>query len=279
MSFVRRASIIGTAFFALAFTQTATAVTIGFEPPTYSPGSLLGQDGWQLNSYNGQILGGLNGDVVVSTSAPLAGGQSLLYTQTGGAGATDVSKANVVSAVNGGTSAADLTGSVLIQAGPNTNGNGQIGLFLGPDAVNGTSPIGVLVEGGASPTPGVIYVLDATNPGSPFRPVGTYVPNNVFEFAYGVDFDSSSYAVAYRNLTAGDAVFTPVAGGNPDGSFAFVGSFPAEGDGTYSVDVGAFLRDGVGRIDNVSLIPEPGTLGFGLLAVSGLALRRRRDRA
>jgi hypothetical protein len=278
MSFMQRASIVGTGLLAMAFTHSAKAIAIDFE--TYSTGSLFGQDNWESNSYNGFILGGLNGDVVVSTSAPPAGSRTLLYTQTGGRGATDVCKANVISITPNGTSAPELGGSVLLRADPNANGNGQVGLFLGPDAVNGTSPIGVLIEGSGA---GVAYVIDnnwATQTGgNPFRPNGAYVSGHVLEFAFQVDFDSSSYQVAYRDVTAGEPSFTPLVGGNPDGSAAFFGSFPAEPNGTYSVDVGVFLRDGIGRVDNITLnaIPEPGTLGLaGLVVSAGVAWTRRR---
>lgn len=280
MSFIRSASIVGIGLVAMAFAPNASAVTIGFEDPQYVPGPLEGQQGWVSNSYN-PALGGINGTVEVSTLQPLAGTQSLLYTQTGGTGSSDVSKAAVVSTPSEGTTAADLTGSVLLQADANTQGTGQLGLFLSPDAFNGLSPIGILLEGANSATAaGNILVLDGSfGDTGGFRNVGSYDPNRIAEFVYGVDFDNSTYDLAFRYM--GDPSFTPLAGGGPNGSFTFFGTspaFPAEADGTYSVDVGTFLRSGVGRIDNITLnpIPEPGTLGLALLGIGGLALRRRR---
>ncbi len=280
MAFSQRALVLGAGLVTMAAAQTASAVTIGFEPlEGYVPGSLVPQQGWVFNSY----VGTPNGTVEVSTVSPLAGSQSLRYTQTTSGLFADVSKANVVSTPSQGTTTDDLTGSVLLSADANSQAGGQLGLFLSPDAFNGATPIGILLEGANSASgTGNILIIDNTyaqTNTNPFRPVGSYVPNNVYEFVFGVDFDNANYSIAYRNLTAGETAFTPAAGGGPDGSFTFFGGFASEGDGSFSVDTGTFLRGGVGQIDNITLeqapIPEPTTLGLAMLGLGGLALRRR----
>lgn len=286
MSLTKRASIIGSAVLALALPQLAPAATIGFEDPPYTAGtSLYGQNGWVLNAYMFG-LGGNNGSLDVSTTAPLAGNQSALYTQIGAGFGADASKPEIISVARDGTTANDLTGSVLLQAdaaviNDGSRKTGQLGLFLSHDATNGLSPVGVLLEGADSSTgAGNLLVLDGSHT-SPYRLVGSYVPNNVYEFAIGVDFDNANYDVSYRNLTAGETAFTPLTGGGTGGRFDFFGTFAEEGGtGNYVVDAGLTLRSGTGRIDNITLaaaaIPEPGTAGLALLAMSGLAARRRR---
>jgi hypothetical protein len=261
----------------------ASATTIDFENPPYAAGSLIGQDGWVTNSYIAPA--NLNGGVTISSASPLLGSQSLLYTQTSvpvGFGASDVSKPNVAVAVADGTTAVDLAATVRMQADANASGNGQLGFFLSGNAFNGLSPIGVRLNGANSATgAGGIQVLHTTG----FVQPASYVANNVIEFQFGVNFDNGGdYEVGYRDITAGQVAFTPLAGPLAGGRFGFFNApnvFPSDGDGvTYTVDVGTLLRGGTGRIDNITLtaVPEPMALGLGVvsLGVVGLLGRKRR---
>ncbi|MBA3480409.1 MAG: hypothetical protein H0T51_01210, partial [Pirellulales bacterium] len=202
--------------------------------------------------------GVVNGTVEISATGPLAGLQSVLYSQTidppaaGGTGASDVAKENVVSAVKHGTAAADLAASFLIRTDANAVGNGSMGLFLGPG--EGHSPVFILLSDVNSATgSGNILVAHDFSVSN----VGTYVPNNIFEFVLGVDVDNQRYGVSARNVTAGTPAvqLSPPGGGS---TFAFFGGgIPDDGDGaTFTLDASLLLRSGAGRIDNINLVGE-----------------------
>ncbi|MBA3485292.1 MAG: hypothetical protein H0T51_26145, partial [Pirellulales bacterium] len=64
----------------------ASAAVINFENPPYVAGlTIIGQDGWATKDYvlNDPFFGGVvNGTVEISATGPLAGLQSVLYSQT-----------------------------------------------------------------------------------------------------------------------------------------------------------------------------------------------------
>src|SRR4051812_37408451 len=94
-----------------AVTSTCVAATtINFEPPTYTTGNLIGQDGWAKNGY----FGALNGNVTVSSASPLSGSQSLSYSQTVAGGFSDINKPNAM-LVAGGVTGTDVTLSYVIK--------------------------------------------------------------------------------------------------------------------------------------------------------------------
>jgi hypothetical protein len=243
----------------LVGTSPATAAVIDFENPPYAAGDLLGQQGWVRNNY--VTPAALNGDVTVSSVSPLVGGQSLLFNQTStppGFGASDLSKANVAFATSDGSPAIDLTATIRMQVDANASGDGQLGFFLSGNAIGGLSPIGVKLNGANSANgTGVIQVLHTTG----FVDSISYAANNVVEFQFGVDFDNGGeYEIAARDVTAGQAAFTPLVGPLTGGRFGFFNApnvFPADGDGvTYTVDVGTLLRGGAGRIDAITLVGD-----------------------
>jgi hypothetical protein len=252
---VPRSLIAGTAILAAIASNSASAQTglINFESPTYTTGNLIGQNGWVQNSY--VLPANVNGTLAVSSDSPLVGSQSLLYSQTSapaGFGAMDVSKPYVTFGTADGTTAIDLTASVRLQAGPSTSPAfpaNRVGLFLSTGAFGGSSPVGVFLNGTG---------MEALHT-SGFVSAGSYTPNNVIEFQIGLNFDNSDYEVSYRDITAGGPL-TPVTGPLANGRFGYFdnpNAFPADGDGvTRTVDVGLFLRGGVGRIDDVTVVGD-----------------------
>lgn len=256
-----------------AHVSSAVTVHLDFEDPPYTAANLVGQDGWAINDY--ASVG--NGTTTVSSTAPLAGSQSVLYNRTftgGGFSAGDVGQASVGFAKEDGTPAADLTASVLLQADANSVGNGQLGLFLGYNAFLGASPVFVLLSN-ANSSLGTGDILVSNGPADDLADFGDYHGGDVVEFTLGIDLDNGLFDVFVRNVTAG----TPAAqlpGPAPGSKFRFIfgaAGWEDIGDGmTHRVDVGLALRNGAGRVDGVTLeglVPEPATFGLALLV--GLA--------
>jgi hypothetical protein len=222
------------------------AVDVTFETPNYTTGNLIGQDSWVRNAYVGPA--NVNGDVLVSSSSPLDGGQSLQYSQTSvpaGFGASDTSKAQVITVSS--VSGVDVSVSYLISANGNAqNAIGQAGLFLSHNAAGGLSPIfarlnGTQMEVGNNGSPGGVAVV----------PNFTYFAGDVLKVTYDVDFDTSTYDVSVTNQTFGGFEFTQ--------TFNFLGAFVPEGPNSeYIVDVGTLLRSGTAKIDSISLIAGTG---------------------
>jgi hypothetical protein len=278
---VRLIAVVGM----LGIGSAAYAAAFNFENPPYTAGTIIGQDGWATNGYvlADPFFGGVvNGTVDISTSTPLAGSQSLLYQQTvdppaaGGSGASDVGNAGAIVGAEGGTSAIDLTASVLLQTDANSVGNGALGFFLGQ---GGRSPIFVLLNNASSAAGTGEILVGQDAPGPVLSNLGPYPANDVIELTLGVDLDNQNYDVTVRNVTAGTAAMKLV-GAGPDGRFPFFGGALADdGDGvSYTLDASLLLRGGVGRVDNITLIPEPATLGAAILALAAmLTLRARRS--
>jgi hypothetical protein len=264
----------------------ASAVTVDFESPSYATGTIDGQEGWAVPGYAVTTNGSLEVSEV-STTGPLAGAQSLSYTRTeAGLAATarDVFKADVVTVAKDGTPAPDLNASFLISSSSLATqgmGFGVDGFFLSPNGAGGSTPIGILLRNAGSSIPGIEEFAD--NGGSPAffyfggsLAAAAFPENDTLEFEIDVDFDSSTYAVAYRNVTTGGPL-------TPSGiTRGFALAYPANPNGTYDVDVIAAFRYGAGRIDNITLtgniVPEPATLGLSLAGVAAMCLRRRNRR-
>lgn len=270
------------AYGAMSGVHDARAVTVSFESPTYAAGSVVGQDGWGVTGY----FPTLNGSVEVSATNPLAGMQSLSYTRTEAGLApngSDVVKANVVTVAKGGTPAADLNATFLISSSSLSAqgmGFGVSGLFLSPSGASGVTPIGIRLTNAGSTIPSIEEFADFG--GSPAffyfggsLAAASFPENDVLEFNIDVDFDSSSYTVAYRNVTNGGAL-------TPSGfTRGFAVPYPANPNGTFDVDVIAAFRFGAGKIDNIrlsgNLVPEPATLGMSALAAaSAICFCKRR---
>jgi len=268
---------------ALASGPVALAVTVDFESPAYAAGGIAGQDGWVVTSYAATP----NGTLEVSATGPLSGGQSIRYARTntnlGPFSAADVTKADVVTVVADGTGAADLNASFLISASSLANqslGFGAVSFFLSPNGVGGQTPIGIQLNNAGSSIPSIEVFANYTGVGPAFgylggtQPAAAFPEGNTLEFDLDVDFDSSTFTVAYRNVTAGGAFSSPA------GPYAFASGFPAGPGGAIGVDVIAGFRFGAGQLDDVTLtgnlVPEPTTLGLGLASVAAMCLHRRK---
>ncbi|BBO35194.1 beta strand repeat-containing protein [Lacipirellula parvula] len=225
----------------------AHAVTIDFESPTYSNGTIVGSNGWNTGNYifNDPFFGGaVNGTVDVTSSSPLAGGQSLRYTQTsvpagaGTTGGSDIAKGNVINIVPG-VAGTDLTLSYKLRANQNGVGVGQGGLYLNAVAGSGGTPIFAEIVGSD-------IIAGTTGPAVATLPGFTYFSGDVLKMTYEVDFDASTYNLIVENLTfGGDAVTA---------TYGFFIGFDALGpEGSYDVAVGAILRSGVVEIDDIQL--------------------------
>lgn len=288
LALIHRAALV--APIALAVSQTASAAEFDFENPPYIAGqTIVGQDGWITPDYvfGDPFFGGTtNGNVNIATGSPLSGMQSAFYEQTsvpagaGGTGASDVAQADVITVIADGTDAADLTGSLLIQADANSIGNGQSGFLIGPGG--GMSPVFVILNNANSAAgTGDILVGENDRIGTPvLSNVGAYDADDVLEFSFDVDIDNSSYDLFVRNVTDGTSA-TQLQGMGPNSSFKFFGAPiepDEEGGQAYTLDLGLVFRSGISRVDSVTLVPEPATLGASLLALGGLTLRPRRSR-
>jgi hypothetical protein len=266
---------------AVGTAQRAMAVVVDFENPPYAAGGVVGQDGWAATSY----FPTPNGTVEVSTTGALAGAQSLNYTRTeaGLAGnGSDVVKDNVVTIAKDGTPAPDLNASFLISSTSLSSqgmGFGIDGLFLSPAGAGGATPIGIRLTNAGSSIPSIEEFAEFLG-GSAFHYFGgslaaaAFPENDTLEFDIDVDFDSSTYTTSYRNVTTGGPF---ISSGFTRG---FAVPYPANGDGTYDVDVIAAFRYGAGKIDNITLsgnvIPEPTTLGLAMLSLTAVGLCHRK---
>lgn len=261
----------------------AQGVVVDFESPAYAAASVLGQEGWVTTSYAATP----NGTLTVSSASPLAGGQSLSYSRTdpnlGPFNAADVAKADIVTVAKDGTAAADLNVSFLMSSSSLATqgfGYGVTGLFLSPDGPGGMSPMGMRLNNAGSSIPSLELFGNIGGAlgwhyfgGS--LAAAAFPADDTLEFKVDVDFDSQSYAIAYRNATAGGA-FTA-----PQGPIGFHDPFPADPNGHYTIDVIASFRFGAGKIDNLAfdgnLIPEPTTACLGLFGLGALAFIRRKQ--
>ncbi|HEX6963326.1 MAG TPA: hypothetical protein VF175_15775, partial [Lacipirellula sp.] len=224
----------------VAAAAPSAAVTIDFEPPTYAPGALIGQDGWIKNAYYGD----LNGTVSVSAASPLAGAQSLSYSQTVAGGFSDVSKDDAI-LISPGVQGTDLTVSYVIKAVTNSFGGPIGGVFLGPSTSGGSSPIFGRINGGVFEV-GANLGIDPVNE-------FFFSEGERLKVTYEVDFDTSNMNLILENLDFGE-IYSE--------AFPFFAGYgaPSGPNGEFIVDVGVFLRGGDVQIDDIMLTAGVGPL-------------------
>lgn len=261
----------------------ASTVVVDFENPPYVAGSPIGQDGWAAPNHATSP----NGTVEVSSIDPLSGGQSLRYARTntnlGPFSAADVTKADVIRVAADGTPAADLSASFLISStslSAQGVGFGAVGFFLSPDGVGGQTPVGIQLNNAGSSIPSIEVFANYPGVGPAYGYLGgsqsaaAFPEGDTLEFNLDVDFDSSTFTVAYRNATAGGEFSSPA------GPYSFASDFPAGPGGAIDIDVIASFRFGAGQIDDITLtgnvVPEPATLGLTFVGVAATYLHRRK---
>lgn len=251
-------SMFSAAITLVTFDALAASENLNFEPSNYSVGSVIGQSGWFWNGYSAQ-----DGIFAISDTAPLSGTQSLRYERSA-YNLSDISVANIISAQRGTNT--DLTVSYVYSGGANSHG----GLFIGPDGINGWSPVFVEFR-----PDGKVYYGENF---SVFDFAGlSHAPNDVLSVTYEIDFTDAPGGIGtvtyrFNNLT------TPAAEYVATKSF-FAGWGPEGPNGEYLVDVSLVGRQGIGQFDNIQLsaIPEPGTLtGLIIAIVASTGLNRRR---
>lgn len=240
----------------VGFCHSADAQTFNFENPPYTPGTIIGQQGWDTNDYiftDGFFGGVVNGTVDISSNGAISGSQSILYTQTvdplgaGGTGGSDIGQLYALFGVEDGTDAIDLSASVKLQSQAGTLDNGLTGFGLSPGG--GRSPLFVNIRNvNATNGTGEIVVGDGTN----VPIVGSYTSGDVINFRFGVDFDTETYEVFATNLTQGTPE-TQLMGSGPNGRIPFFfGTAGDDGDGvTHTMDVHVVLRSGMARVDDI----------------------------
>ena len=242
----------------IASDAIAASENVGFEAPSYSLGSVVGQNGWFWNGYSAQ-----DGSFAVSDAAPLSGLQSARYERST-YNFSDISLGNAIAARRG--AGTDLSVSYLYSAGASSFG----GLFIGPDGINGWAPIFVEFR-----TDGNVYYGENFAVHS-FEGL-TYTPNDVLSVKYEVDFTDAPGGIGtvtyrFNNLTTAAPEFSTTK------SF-FAGWGPEGTNGEYMVDVSLVGRQGVGQFDNINLsaIPEPSTfMGLIICAVTAAVMQRGR---
>jgi hypothetical protein len=175
--------------------SSASAAVITFQPPDYAVGyQLVGQDGWQLNTY-GLVTGN-------PAQAFIAGGEGGAIDDgigslsiSGATGRLDVSKDAILSATADGTPAADVRVQYLHRNNATT---GQNGVFVSNDAFHGTTSAWVRIEG--------TNIRGLSQGG--FETIGSYTTGHVVEFSLAMDLDTQSYTVSARDVTQGETDFT-----------------------------------------------------------------------
>lgn len=212
-------------------------VTFDFEPPTYSTGALVGQDGWIKNTY----YGAMNGTVNVSNSSPLSGSQSISYVETA-AGLSDVGRLGAIAVQD--IQGTDVTLSYTIKGTAGISG-ANAGVFLGNGAPFGASPILARLNGG---------VVEVGSSGA-FVPVNSFffVPGETIKMTYEIDFGVGSMNLILENLDGGEITSQAYP------FFAGYGA-PTGPNGEYNVDLGIFFRGGNVSVDDITLTAGVGPI-------------------
>ena len=271
---VRRGTAVGARDVSIANTATVTELNDtlrGTLSVTGAPGSAFGGDG---RTVAGILAGQGNaaGSLAISLDTSTAGAKS---------GSAQVSFASenpeLLALALGNSSAIALTGTVNEIAAPVFSRTGGIGSFTG-SGLSYTLDLGDLVFGTGSFSSTLALANAVTGPADSL--VG----------AFGLGGLGSFGALGFRDLTVGDALGAGgVLGGlnlslSTDTLGLFSGSFTFSGasynpfqDDWLLAPITVNLRANV--IERTTSVPEPGTLGLGLLAAGGLLWARRRRTA
>jgi hypothetical protein len=239
---MRSAGTLALAILAAAVTGYARnaygQVAFTFEPPTYSTGNLIGQDGWIKNTY----YGALNGAVTVTGASPLGGTQSVSYVEATAGGLSDVGRLGAISVQD--IQGTDVTLSYTIRGTTGVT-TPNSGVFLGNGAPFGASPIFARLNGG---------VVEVGSAGA-FVPVNSFffLPGETIKMTYEIDFGLGSMNLILENLDGGEVASQAYP------FFAGYGA-PTGPNGEYNVDLGIFFRGGNVTIDDITLTAGVGPI-------------------
>lgn len=213
----------------------------GFEPPTFTPGPLNGQNSW--------ITVGAGGTTTVENGFALTGTQAVQITPLGVAAVTGTARiANM-----------NLTGQVVtfdIDAYLSADMGPSFWTAIDSQYAGGASvaDFNIAKNGELQISAGVIH------------PTGVFVTRNAWNHYRLVEDLANNTISAFYN---GNPVLTNAAFTVPDQTL-YLSAFYAQGGGT---DVGFFDNHSV--TSQFAAVPEPGTALFGL-ALAGVTLVRRR---
>lgn len=216
----------------------------GFEPPTFTPGTISGQDGW--------IVSGAAGSTAVESGFALTGTQDVLITPLGAAGVTGTARvANM-----------NLTGQVVtfdIDAYLTLAGTRSFWTALDSQYAGGASvgDFNIAQNGELQ-----IFSTGVTHS------TGVFVTRGVWNhYELVEDLANNTISAFYNgNPVLTNAAFTPA------DKTLYLSAFYGQGSGT---DAGFFDNHSVTFQPPAPAVPEPGTALFGL-ALAGVAMVRRR---
>jgi len=250
--------LTGCAAILLTFQASATVqLSTGFEPPTYTTGNLIGQNGWQ--GFNTNL-----DPVTVQTGVVRTGTQAVKYDATAD-NPDDVGAAWKPINQNVTTET-----QWAVQWDMRRDSGADSGFGVGVYANNGNDWLGELGSFNQGGQNIVYFVANGTGGPSLF---GTNIPDpgpgNWGTYKIEMNYESQSYRVSVNGVyfTQGGAI--------ADIPFMVAADSFSDADLTER-----FEPAGVAYFDNLSIVssavPEPASIGLASLALLGLAARRPR---
>jgi hypothetical protein len=249
----------------LTSSKASAAFTTGFEAPTYVSGALSGQDSWTDSTTprvqtQSELAAELTAAGLNAADAVHGGSQAVIVTGTGGSSAT-------VRPVSGLESADHVVLDVWARpltpgASGSTVGTNLGNVFIVMEAPAGASARAAAFRFGATVAEGQLQStsIDVLSQGSVWMPTGVaWQPDSWYNVRLDADYATQTYDAYIDGTQVADDV-----------TFVHAAS-------THLSQIRIFRGSGQAGmiIDDLSVIPEPGTLGL-LLAGSIMLLTRRR---
>ena len=231
-----------------AVASTAQAeLLINFEAPTYTTGGVSGQDGWTTIS---------TGSAVISSTAPLAGSQSLVV--GGGNGAAIYAQHTLT---GGGLVDGAVVSALIEIAYPSYDSN----YFQLTRSTDNGAYAGLEFNYAASGSIGARVAESSTGPVS----LGNFTKGNLLNVSFTLDFTNQQYVAKVVDLTAATSITS-----DPLGFSTSATPTTAEAGKASFIGWSAAMK-----IDNLTATPEPGTLALltsGLIGLLCYAWRKRK---